>query len=233
MRPIDGLRGCDYLCNRSAMRDMEINGVSYRETSVVHGNFIRVLVDVGYTDKNLSAFTYDWRLSPFNLEERDRKLLQLKMQIEFTRISNNEKVLLVGHSQGGKFIHYFLYWAEANFGRAWIDENIEGLIGLGIPWLGAPKAIRGVISGDNMGLPTTILLGDGYMLSMCRTYSSVPWLFPLKYHEKCFFIRSDKESKKKVEQIKNLDELNSLDGIDALNEAEVQVTITTIKLQNE
>ena len=192
MRSVDGLRGCDYLANNSTITEMG-QGMSVKEASVVLGNLIRVLIDLGYQDHNLQALTYDWRLSPRNLHDRDKKFHQMKSQIEILHLANREKVLLMGHSQGGKFIHYFLHWIADNAGRDWIDQHIEGMVGLGIPWTGAPKSLRTIVSGDSMGLPTFFLLGSGYMLSMSRTFSSVPWLFPLRYFQSPFYLKPAKK----------------------------------------
>ena len=47
---------------------------------------------------------------------------------------------------------------------------------VGGPHLGAPKALRSVITGDKMGLDT--FLSDEEALSMGRSLGSGPWLFP-------------------------------------------------------
>ena len=114
------------------------------------------------------------------------------MQIEFLFLHNERPVALIGHSQGCKFAQYFLHWAESNpaMGKAWIDTHIKMVVALGPPWTGAPKTARALISGDSMGLPTFILFGDEYVLSMGRTFSSPLWLLPQKHHEECVYINT-------------------------------------------
>jgi phospholipid:diacylglycerol acyltransferase len=92
--------------------------------------------------------TYDWRLPPCKLEERDRYYTFLKHRITALREANNEKVVILGHSMGCKVIHYFLLWVKERFGQKWIDKNIHAMCALGPPFLGAPKSIRTVVSGD-------------------------------------------------------------------------------------
>lgn len=43
-----------------------------KATTYVFGPLIRELADVGYTEKNLRAMPYDWRLPPHKLQERDQ-----------------------------------------------------------------------------------------------------------------------------------------------------------------
>ena len=37
-------------------------------------------------------------------------------------------------------------------GQEWIDTHVHTLFSVGAPWLGATKSLRGVVSGDKMGL---------------------------------------------------------------------------------
>ena len=113
------------------------------------------------------------------------------MQIEFLVLLNEQKVALIGHSQGCKFCQYFLHWAEDNFGKEWIDNNVQMVIALGPPWTGAPKTVRASLSGDSMGLPTAFLFGDDYLVSMGRTFSSTLWLLPYITHQTCVNINSE------------------------------------------
>ena len=74
-------------------------------------------------------------------------------------------------------IHYFLLWAKKNIGQEWIDHNIHAFLALGGPFLGAPKAVRSVVSGDRMDLDVFLTHQEG--LFMCRRSASLPWLFPV------------------------------------------------------
>jgi pimeloyl-ACP methyl ester carboxylesterase len=104
---------------------------------------------------------------------------------------NNQKVALIGHSQGCKFGQYFLHWIEDTIGKEWIDRNVEQFIAVGPPWVGAPKVVRALMTGDSMGLPTQVLLGDKWMVAMSRTFSSCPWLLPFGSLDHCISFKTE------------------------------------------
>ncbi len=84
----------------------------------------------------------------------------------------------MAHSLGNRCAQYFLSWARDHIGQQWIDENIHSLLALGAPFLGAPKAIRTVISGDRMDLAMFLTQKEAHF--MTSRSSSLPWLFPLQ-----------------------------------------------------
>jgi hypothetical protein len=91
---------------------------------------------------------------------------------------NNERVVLMAHSMGNRCVQYFLQWVVTNYDRSWIDENIHAFLALGPPFLGAPKSVRAVISGDCMGLE--MFLTDEESRTMARGSAALPWLFPVQ-----------------------------------------------------
>jgi len=158
--------------------------VATRQASYVFGPLIQNLADVGYnTSKNMVAASYDWRLPPHALEERDNYFSKLKKSIKGLRKFNNEKVLLLTHSMGFKVVSYFLWWLQGQGKQAWIDENIHGVLALAPPALGAPKLLRSLVSGDcKLGLE--LFLSDEEARDITRSFGSSPWLFPIggDYH---------------------------------------------------
>merc|ERR1719399_1461691 len=90
--------------------------------------------------------------------------------------NDGRRCVLLAHSMGCRVAHYFLNFAEKKAGREWIDKHVELFFMLGGPLLGATKPVRGVISGDKMGLEA--FLNDDQALSLCRGMGSLPWLFP-------------------------------------------------------
>lgn len=75
------------------------------------------------------------------------------------------------------------------------------MIAMGGPFLGAPKSIRGLISGERFGLEAFLSEDDG--LQFARRIGSTPFLFPLgcrqyfepKFHGDCHFLYlKDEES---------------------------------------
>ena len=59
-----------------------------------------------------------------------------------------------------------------------MDKHVHAFMALGGPFLGAPKAVRTVVSGDNLDLDMFLTPEETKM--MTTTSSSLPWLFPLQ-----------------------------------------------------
>lgn len=172
VRPVPGLHATDFLADNPVAK----------APSYVFGHLISELADVGYTPENLDAATYDWRLPPQKLEERDGYFTQLKMKVEFLKKrNNNEKVVLMAHSMGNRCAQYFLSWVHKNY-PGWSEKNIHAFMALGPPFLGASKTIRAVVSGDCCGLEAFLTQEEGR--AMHRALGSVPWLLPV--HEQYF-----------------------------------------------
>jgi len=175
--------------------NLEIEGCMYLETGTIGKKFayvlgplIQNLIELGYVvGQNLFAKPYDWRLPPHATEERDGYLTNLANSIQECSERNGKPVMLLGHSMGNKMIHYFLFWAEAKRGRAWIDKHIHTFIAVGAPWIGAPKMVRTLASGDREGLE--LLLSERQAIRMIRTVGSTMFLLPTgieQYYTKNF-----------------------------------------------
>lgn len=187
IRPVEGLHGIDYLDE-----GMFVESATYMFGYVIHN-----LADVGYIGgKNLFAAAYDWRISPSMLQERDRWMNSLKCLIEAAKQINEQKVVLVAHSMGNKMLLYFFQWIKDKVESSWIDDHIEAYVAISSPYLGAPKAIRGLTSGDRMGLE--FLVDDNEALEVCRTCSSGAFLFPIFFNERmntsfCYLLDQSKK----------------------------------------
>jgi Lecithin:cholesterol acyltransferase len=169
VRAIEGLEGVDYLTPGTFT-----NMVSY-----VFGPAINAFEKGGYNANgkiNLMASPYDWRLSPDELEKRDKYFTRTMGFVEKLYRDNHKPVILIGHSMGCKNAHYFLNFLERKKGRKWIDKHIHTYMPIGAPHLGAPKALRSTISGDKMSLDT--FLNDEEALVLGRSFGSGPWLLP-------------------------------------------------------
>ena len=112
------------------------------------------------------------------MQQRDKVCLKLKHVVEYLHELNDERVVLIGHSQGCKFGQFFLHWAEEKLGREWTDKHVQSFIPMGAPWAGASKVVRALVSGDSMGLPTAFLFGNRYMVALVRALSGSLWLIP-------------------------------------------------------
>ena len=114
----------------------------------VWSKIIENLAAVGYDINQLYLASYDWRLSMFNLEERDRFFSRIMSQIEFHTLAYGKKTVLISHSMGGTVALYFLKWVERKRGSSWIDEHLEAFVNLSGTLLGVPKAMPALMTGE-------------------------------------------------------------------------------------
>lgn len=112
------------------------------------------LASIGYDTNSLHLAGYDWRLSMHNLEERDRFFSRLKRHIEGNKQDTGLKTVLVSHSMGSTVMLYFFKWVEAsgptfgNGGPNWVEDHIESLVSIAGTWLGVPKAMAALFTGE-------------------------------------------------------------------------------------
>jgi len=138
------------------------------------------LQGLGYIDgENLITTPYDWRIAPHYLEERDGFFSNLKERITAMVERTKSPVCVLGHSMGNRTLDYFFRFVHAasQDGEQWLDTHIHSWIAVGAPLLGAPKAIRGVISGDALGLEAFITQPEALMFG--RSISTPGFLYPI------------------------------------------------------
>lgn len=160
-RPMSGLDAVTYLDP----------GIFTSGSSWVFGPLVNYLEKAGYTPDSLIAAPYDWRLPPCGLAARYGYFEKLKQSIEELARNNNSRVLLLAHSLGNRVTQYFLRTVD----QEWIDNYIERYVAVSPLWLGAPKAVRALISGASE-MP---LMSDEVSASLARTCGSAPWMFPV------------------------------------------------------
>lgn len=86
-----------------------------------------MLQNLGYSDNNLRALPYDWRVPPFILQQRDSYFTVFKKTLEELYEINNRPCILLAHSLGNKVVHYFLQYVlftQPN-GRDWIHKHVH------------------------------------------------------------------------------------------------------------
>lgn len=139
---------------------------------------------LGYDHKNLHVSSYDWRLDICNLETRDAFFTKLKMEIEMYHRLNNEKVVVLGHSFANIVMLYFFSWVETN-DPGFVDKHIHALVSIGAPFLGSPKCVSGLISGESKssvnlfgGSLMEFLLENSVLKRILNTWGSVRTLLP-------------------------------------------------------
>ncbi|KAL3932880.1 MAG: hypothetical protein SGARI_003845, partial [Bacillariaceae sp.] len=167
VRPLPGLEGVDYLSPGALT-----NHVSY-----VFGPLINALVKAGWTrGVDLDAMPYDWRIPYRALEERDSYFSRVKQRVEKMYGENkNTPVVLVCHSMGAKVGEYFFRWVHRK-DPTWTQKYIHTYFPVGGAHLGAPKALRSLLTGDRMGLEAFLSWSDA--LSFGRSLGSGIGLVP-------------------------------------------------------
>ena len=98
---------------------------------------------IGYTEgKDLFTFPYDWR---FGVSEDVVAQLKQKIQ-DIIAQTGSQKVDVVAHSTGGLIVKKYVMENPDN-------NNINKAVFVGVPNLGAPKAFKVLINGDNFDIP--------------------------------------------------------------------------------
>ena len=69
---------------------------------------------MGYDPNSIHAATFDWRLSPEQLERRDGYFTRLKHSVETLVEIHGVPVALLAHSHGDQLVRYFLNWVETD-----------------------------------------------------------------------------------------------------------------------
>ena len=130
----------------------------------VWGKVIESLGDVGYDPNSIHAATFDWRLSPEQLERRDGYFTRLKHSVETLVEIHGVPVALLAHSYGDQLVRYFLNWVETpkaegggGGGPDWTNEHVGVYVDIAGPMLGIPKTIPSLLSGE---MRDTAILGQ-------------------------------------------------------------------------
>ncbi|KAF8160852.1 Lecithin:cholesterol acyltransferase-domain-containing protein [Crassisporium funariophilum] len=121
----------------------------------IWSKIVENLAVVNYDTNNLYLAPYDWRLSYYNLEERDGYFSKLKSTIESLRHRQRKKVVVAAHSMGCSFCLILMVtqsfkWVESphhgNGGPDWVENHIEGYIAIAGTHLA--KAMAAFLSGE-------------------------------------------------------------------------------------
>jgi len=113
---------------------------------------IENLAVVNYDTNNLLLAPYDWRLSMYNLEERDGYFSRLKTVIEGFKSRQKKKCVIAAHSMGSTVLLYFLKWVESpahgKGGPDWVENHIQAIVSIAGTHLGVTKAMAALLSGE-------------------------------------------------------------------------------------
>ncbi|TFK23670.1 phospholipid:diacylglycerol acyltransferase [Coprinopsis marcescibilis] len=120
----------------------------------IWSKIVENLAVVNYDTNNLYLAPYDWRLSFYNLEERDGYFSKMKRTVEGLRERHNKKVVIAAHSMGSTvmLVRIFFKWVESPLhgkgGNRWVEDNIEAYITIAGTHLGVTKAMAAFLSGE-------------------------------------------------------------------------------------
>lgn len=118
----------------------------------IWAKIIENLAVVNYDTNNLYLAPYDWRLSMWNLEERDGYFSRLKATIEGLKKRQKKRVVIAAHSMGSTVVLYFFKWVESpehgGGGPDWVENHIETFISIAGTHLGVTKAMSAFLSGE-------------------------------------------------------------------------------------
>ncbi|KAF9243104.1 Lecithin:cholesterol acyltransferase-domain-containing protein [Melanogaster broomeanus] len=123
----------------------------------IWAKIIENLAAVNYDTNNLHLAPYDWRLSMWNLEERDGYFSRLKATIEGFKKRHGKRVVVAAHSMGGTVRPTFynvdqltFKWVESpehgGGGPDWVENHIESFISIAGTHLA--KAMTALLSGE-------------------------------------------------------------------------------------
>jgi lysophospholipase-3 len=107
------------------------------------------LINAGWAiNVSLGGLPYDWRQHP---EEQPELFEAFQQQVEdLSAAMGGKPVVLVSHSMGGPFTHYFLNKVVS---QSWKDKFVAKWIAVCSPFGGAAVAVRAMLSGYNFGIP--------------------------------------------------------------------------------
>ncbi|PKI82533.1 hypothetical protein MVES_003485 [Malassezia vespertilionis] len=114
----------------------------------IWSKIIQNLAAVGYDINKIYLASYDWRLSMYNLEIRDHFYSELKSRFELNLAVTGKKTVFVSHSMGATVALYFFKWIEEEVGSEWIEKHVESLVSISGTWLGVPKAVAALFTGE-------------------------------------------------------------------------------------
>ncbi|ESL06493.1 phospholipid:diacylglycerol acyltransferase [Trypanosoma rangeli SC58] len=136
------------------------------------------LADIGYDPQNVGIFSYDWRLSPRRMHQRDGYYYHLRNQLLYLYQKNEDKVVIISHSYGTDVLIDFLRWSDEHE-PGWVNRHIAFWVNLGGPALGVAKSVSAVLTGDvkdTLTLPGPVRqLLDSHVSRALRTEAMRTW----------------------------------------------------------
>lgn len=105
--------------------------------------------------------------------EQEEFFVNLKELIETTYLENGKKkVILISHSMGSLYAMNLL---NLKVDEAWKKRYISTWFAISSPWTGSIRAVKTMVTGDNMGI---FLFNDKRFKDMERTFPGIAFLLP-------------------------------------------------------
>lgn len=99
--------------------------------------------------------------------------MNLKQLIETTYLENGKKkVILISHSMGSLYAMNLL---NLKVDEDWKKRYISTWFAISSPWTGSIRAVKTMVTGDNMGI---FLFNDKRFKDMERTFPGIAFLLP-------------------------------------------------------
>jgi len=137
----------------------------------IYGSLLNHLRAFSSPPCEVVAFAYDWRQPP------ERTAARLAQKIDDSHRRGIKHVWLVGHSQGGLIVSYYLRYGgqpAASAVENWAGaEAVDRVAIAGVPYLGTMTAFRSMNKGDVVASNAKILAADA-----TGTFPSAYYLLP-------------------------------------------------------
>jgi pimeloyl-ACP methyl ester carboxylesterase len=154
--------------------DVDADGVirSITPLKQVYGPLLDMLHRAGYAEegahRTLFVFAYDWRKS------NAYNAIRLKEVVDnVRRLHPNRKVNIVTHSMGGLVARrYLMNHPDPNL------HHVDKLITIAAPWLGAPKALQTLETGEFLEGFANLIIKRSTLKTLVDFYPSVHELMP-------------------------------------------------------
>lgn len=164
----------------SAVGELSPGNIYTPPATSIFTQLIRMLAyELGYDSNNIIGAPYDWRIAPMQLQQRDLFFTTLKLRIETAVKRHRRPAIVIAHSMGNSIFLYFCDWLKyedkPSIGaEKWLRKHIWGYIAYAAPLLGAPGAIKSVLSGHTFGLTVT----EAQARELELTFSSTHFMNP-------------------------------------------------------
>ena len=164
----------------SAVGELSPGNIYTPPATSIFTQLIKMLAyELGYDSNNIIGAPYDWRLAPMQLQQRDLFLTTLKLRIETAVKRHRRPAIVIAHSMGNSIFLYFCDWLKyedkpAMGAEKWLRKHIWGYLAYAAPLLGAPGAIKSVLSGHTFGLTVT----EAQARELELTFSSTHFMNP-------------------------------------------------------